>query len=96
MDTHAFTAQIELGYNLATYLREDAEELGLVLEQKGNACGIISIIRNSSELDARGNGEPYLTIYTCEDAQAWGTVSAFKTLEDARAHMQHVWEAISA
>lgn len=94
-NTHNFTSQIELDYNLATYLREDAEELSLVIEQEGNACGIISIIRNTSELDACGNSEPYLTIYTCEDAKAWGTVSAFKTLEAAQAHKNYVWEMLN-
>ena len=89
-------AQIELGYNLATYLREDAEELDLIVEQRGNTCGIVALIRNSSGLDAHGNAEPYLLIYTCEDAQAWGTVSSFRTLEAAQAWMEYTWSGVNA
>ena len=89
------TAQIELGYNLATYFREDAEELDLILEQLSNPCGILTIARNSSDLERIGNTDPYLLIFTCEDAHAWGTISTFKTLQDAQNWMQYAWAGLN-
>ena len=87
--------QIELGYRLASYLRDDVEELGLVIDQRGNRAGIITVARTDARLDLGDIVERFITIYTCEDAQAWGTVTSFDTIEDATAHMNRVWEALN-
>lgn len=85
--------QIEMGYRNASYLREDLDS-SLLVDERKNDSGIISIYRNPGNLELPFESK-YITIYTCEDAQAWGTVTGFNTLKPAREMLKRVWEWIS-
>jgi hypothetical protein len=79
--------QNEIGYSNATEYRSDLLEITPAIAEFRNVCGIITA--------HVANGK-YETVYTCEDAQAWGTVSTFETEAEALEHITYTQAGLEA
>lgn len=73
--------QIELGFRAASDLVDELPASAIISDDEINGGRVVVV--NALTLEDEGIDQAPAVIYLCTDAQAWGTISTFASIQDA-------------